>query len=552
MFEKSEIKALAEQLETPDHEVIIIGAGVSGIYQLYRLLEMGIDVTVLEAGAGPGGTWYWNRYPGPRFDSESWTYGYSFSKELLREWSWSEHFAGQGETLRYLKHVVEKFDLARHMHFNAKVLAARFEEDACQWRLELADGATLTCRFLVTAIGMLSAPTLPRIEGVEDFAGQAFHTYHWPAEKVEMAGKRVAVLGTGATAVQLIPLVADAAAELTVFQRRPNWCAPLLNSAITEAEQARIKATYDEIFARCKQTPGGFIHAPDRRKYEEVPEDVRLAFWEELYATPGFAVWVGNFVDVLVDPNANADYTAFIADKIRARVDDPVVAEKLIPKDHGFGTRRVPLETNYYEAYNRDNVHLVDLNETPIERVTAKGIQTTDREHDFDVIVWATGFDAITGAFDRIEFTGTDGRKLSDKWRDGPITCLGMQSAGFPNLIMISGPQGGSVATNFPRGIEEAVDWATDLIRHLREGGYHRIEATPEAEEAWLDHVKDTYSWSLLPTEKSWFTGYNSNLDGHDRLRYMIYNGAALPQAAERRGRQRLRGVPPGMTSPSP
>ena len=519
--------AVAEQQDTLDHEIIVIGAGVSGIYQLYRLLEMGADVQVLEAGAAPGGTWFWNRYPGARFDSESWTYGYSFSKELLQEWSWSEHFAGQPETLSYLNHVVDRFDMRRHMRFDAKVRTARFEEDGRLWRLEMEGGEQLTCRFLVTAIGMLSAPVLPRIEGVENFEGTAFHTYHWPAEKVELEGKRVGVLGTGATAVQLIPLVAEVADSLTVFQRRPNWCAPLLNARITDEEQARIKATYDEIFARCRETPGGFVHAPDRRRFDEVPEDVRLAFWEELYATPGFAVWVGNFVDVLVDARANAEYTAFIADKIRGRVNDPDLAEKLIPKDHGFGTRRVPLETNYYEAYNRDNVHLVDLNETPIQRVTTKGIRTSAQEHEFDVIIWATGFDAITGAFDRIEFTSSEGRTLREKWNDGPVTYLGLAASGFPNLLTISGPQSGSVATNFPRGIEEAVDWASALIRHLRSHGHTRIEATAEAEQAWLDHVKETYGWSLLPTAKSWFTGYNANIDGHDRLRHLIYNGGA-------------------------
>ena len=507
--------------------MIIIGAGVSGIYQLYRLLELGVDVTVLEAGGGPGGTWYWNRYPGARFDSESYTYGYSFSKELLEEWNWSEHFAGQPETLRYLNHVVDKFDLSRHMQFNCKVKAAVFDDDAQFWAVKLEDGRTLTTRLLLTAIGMLSAATMPLIEGVESFKGESFHTYYWPREPVDLEGKKVGILGTGATAVQIIAEIADKVDELTVFQRRPNWCAPLHNSPIDEETQAKIKASYDEIFERCRQTPGGFIHGPDRRKFHEVPEAERLAFWEELYASPGFGVWIGNFRDVLVDEDVNAEFTSFIADKIRGRVDDPVTAEKLIPTDHGFGTRRVPLETHYYEAYNRDNVHLIDINDTPIERVTPAGIKTSDQEHEFDVIIWATGFDAITGAFDRIEFVGTGGRKLSDKWLDGPITYLGLQTTGFPNMIILAGPQGGSVSTNFPRGIEEAVDWATDLITHLRDNGYSRVEPTQDAEDEWTEHVKDTYSYSLLGNTKSWFTGYNSNVAGHDKLRYMIYNGGA-------------------------
>jgi cation diffusion facilitator CzcD-associated flavoprotein CzcO len=528
---------LKAQLKTdtqPDHDVIIIGAGVSGIYQLYRLLEMGVNVTVLEAGGGPGGTWYWNRYPGARFDSESYTYGYSFSKELLEEWNWSEHFSGQPETLRYLNHVIEKFDLRDHMQFDAQVKSAAFDEETCSWTLTLANGRTLSTRFLLTAIGMLSAPTMPTIPGVEDFKGEAFHTYYWPQEPVDFAGKKVGVIGTGATAVQLIGEIADKVGELTVFQRRPNWCAPLHNAPIDAAEMDEIRANYDEIFARCKVTPGGFIHGPDRRKFADVTEDDRLAFWEELYNSPGFGVWLGNFRDVLVEEVPNEEFTKFIADKIRSRVDDPVTAEKLIPKDHGFGTRRVPMETHYFEAYNQDNVHLIDINETLIECITQDGIKTTDREYEFDIVIYATGFDAITGAFDRIEFTGVDGQKLSDKWVDGPITYLGLQTAGFPNLITIAGPQGGSVATNFPRGIEEAVEWNTELLKYLRKHNYNRIEPKADAEDEWTAHVKHTYSFSLLGNSKSWFTGYNSNVEGHDKIRYMIYNGGAV------RYRQRL------------
>jgi cation diffusion facilitator CzcD-associated flavoprotein CzcO len=350
---------------------------------------------------------------------------------------------------------------------------------------------------------------------------------------VDLAGKKVAVIGTGATGVQVIAEIADKVAELTVFQRRPNWCAPLNNAPIDEQTQANIKASYDEIFARCHETPGGFIHGPDRREFDEVPEEERRAFWEELYNSPGFGVWLGNFRDVLVEEHANAEYSRFIAEKIRQRVDDPAIAEKLIPKDHGFGSRRVPMETNYFEAYNRANVHLVDVNETPIERITAKGIKTTEREHEFDVIVYATGFDAITGAFDRITITGVDGRTLGEKWREGPVTYLGLQIAGFPNLMTLAGPQAGSVTTNFPRGIEEAVDWATALVKYLRENKFTRIEAARAAEDEWTAHVKALFDTSLLATAKSWFTGYNSNVDGHDKVRYMIYLGGA-PRYRER------------------
>jgi cation diffusion facilitator CzcD-associated flavoprotein CzcO len=509
------------------HELIIIGAGVCGIYQLHRLLQVDADVAVLEAGDDIGGTWYWNRYPGCRFDSESYTYGYSFSEELLQEWEWSEHFAGQPETLRYLNHVVDKFDLRPHMRFGAKVLTADFDDAANLWTLRLEDGRRFSCRFLLTAIGLLSAPTMPRIEGVDTFEGLAIHTYFWPHEPVTLEGKRVAVIGTGATGVQVIAEIADKVGELHVFQRRPNWCAPLHNRPITPDEQARIKASYDEIFERCARTPGGFLHGPDGRRFDEVPPEERLAFWEELYDSPGFAIWLANFREVLMDEEANAEFSEFVADKIRQRVKNPVVAEKLIPKDHGFGVQRVPMETRYYEAYNRDNVHLVDLQETPLERITPAGIRTTEREYEFDIIIYATGFDAITGAFDRIDITGPGGHKLRDKWLDGPETYLGVQVAGFPNLIMLAGPQGASVSTNFPRAIETAVDWTMGLIEHLRAHGYERVECTPQAEQAWVDEVKELYGMVLLRKARSWFTGYNSNVEGHDKVRYMIYNGGA-------------------------
>ena len=526
----------------PQYEAIIIGAGVCGIYQLYRLAELGVSVTVLEGGSDLGGTWYWNRYPGARFDSESYTYGFSFSKELLDEWSWSEHFSGQPENLRYLNHVADKFDLRKHMQFDCRVEAAHFDEDADLWRVSLEDGRTLTCRFLLTALGLLSTPTMPRVEGIEDFRGSSFHTFDWPEEPVDLTGKKVAVVGTGATGVQVIAEIADKVGELTVFQRRPNWCAPLNNRKITDEEMASIRARYDEIFEMCATTPGGFIHGPDRRKFHEVPDEDRRALWDRLYDEPGFGIWLANFRDIFMDEAANAEFSAYMADKIRQRVHDPVTAEKLIPKDHGFGVQRVPMETRYYEAYNRDNVHLVDLQETPIERITEAGIRTTEREYEFDIIVYATGFDAITGSFDRIDFRGVGGEKLRDRWADGPVTYLGMQVSGFPNLLTVAGPQSGSVSTNFPRGIEVAVDWATALLQHAWEHGYTRIEATPEAEAEWVQHVADMYQLVLLRKARSWFTGYNSNVEGRDdgRIRLMVYNGGApkyrkkLAEVAER------------------
>lgn len=511
----------------PDYEVIVVGAGVCGIYQLHRLLDLGINVTLLETGSGLGGTWFWNRYPGARFDSESITYGYSFSKELLQEWDWKERFSGQPENLRYLEYVAEKFDLRRHMQFNCNVDAAVFDDDATLWRVKVSDGRELSCRFLIPALGLLSAPTLPRYDGIDDFEGQAFHTYNWPTEPVEMAGKRVAVIGTGATGIQLIGEIADKVGDLTVFQRRPNWSAPLHNGEITAEEMQRIKARYDEIFEVCARTPGGFVHEPDRRPYWDVPREERLAMWERLYGEPGFGIWLANFRETFTDEEANAELSEFIAGKIRERVHDPVVAEKLIPKDHGFGVQRLPMETNYFEAYNRDNVHLVDLQETPIERLTPRGIRTTDREREFDIIVFATGFDAVTGAYERVDIRGVGGESLKEKWADGPVTYLGMQVAGFPNLLMPTGPQSASATTNFPRGIELAVDWTTDLLKYMWDHGYTRVEATPESEEDWGDQVRELYKKMLLRKAKGWFTGYNSNVAGHEQghMRYQVYNG---------------------------
>jgi len=511
----------------PDYEVIVIGAGVAGIYQIKRLVDLGIEATVLEAGSDLGGTWYWNRYPGCRFDSESYTYGYSFSKELLEQWHWKERYSSQPENLRYLNFVTDLFDLRRHMQFDCKVEAAHFDESRDIWRLRASDGRVMTCRFLVGALGLLSAATLPRYEGMGRFRGRSFHTYHWPQEGIDLKGKKVAIIGTGATAIQIIPEIAPEAAELTIFQRRPNWAAPLNNRTISEEEMGEIRARYDEIFATCARTPGGFEHEPDRRGFWEVSREERLALWDRLYAEPGFGIWLANFREIFTDEDANAELSEYIAERIRQRVKDPAVAEKLIPKDHGFGVQRVPLETHYYEAYNRDNVHLVDIGETPIERVTETGLRTSERDHEFDVIIYATGFDALSGAFDRIDIRGVGGEALREKWRDSVSTYLGMMVHGFPNFFMPSGPQSGSASTNYPRGIEIGVNWCTALLEYLWEHGYPRAEPTREAEERWTAHVKKMYSTMLMRKAKSWFTGYNSNVEGHEqgKIRYLVYNG---------------------------
>jgi cation diffusion facilitator CzcD-associated flavoprotein CzcO len=508
------------------YEVIVVGAGVAGIYQIKRLADLGVDALVLDAAPDLGGTWYWNRYPGARFDSESYTYGYSFSKELLDEWHWKERFSGQPENLRYLNYVADKFDLRKYMQFNCKVLSARFDETQDLWQLKISDGRELTCRFVVLAVGLLSIPTLPRLPGMDRFKGRAFHTHFWPHEPVDLAGKKVAVIGTGATSIQVIGEIADKVGELTVFQRRPNWSAPLNNAPISERDMADIRARYDEIFAACKRSPGGFEHEPDRRGFYEVTREERLALWDKLYDSPGFGIWLGNFREIFMDEAANAEFSEYIADRIRRRVKDPKVAEKLIPKDHGFGVQRVPLETQYLEAYNRDNVHLVDLKETPLKEVTEKGLRTSERDYEFDVIVYATGFDAITGAYDKIDVTGIDGQTLFGKWKDAPSTFLGMLTQGFPNLLMPTGPQSASASTNFPRGIENGVNWCMDLMQYMWDRGLTRVEPTREAEQRWTAHVVKMYEIMLMRKAKSWFTGYNSNVAGHEEgtIRYVVYN----------------------------
>ncbi|WP_076865668.1 flavin-containing monooxygenase [Bradyrhizobium mercantei] len=508
-------------------EVIVVGAGVAGIYQIKRLADLGIDATVLEAAPDLGGTWYWNRYPGCRFDSESYTYGFSFSRELLDEWHWKERFSGQPENLRYLNYVADKFDLRRHMQFNCKVETMQFDETRDVWQLKLGDGRALTCRFVVLAIGLLSAPTMPRVPGIEDFKGRSFHTYYWPHEPVDLAGKKVAVIGTGATGIQVIGEIADKVGQLTVFQRRPNWSAPLNNSEISEEEMADIRARYDEIFAACALTPGSFVHGPDKRGFYEVSRDERLALWDRLYDEPGFGIWLANFREIFMDEAANAELSEYIAGRIRGRVNDPRVAEKLIPRDHGFGVQRLPLETKYFEAYNRDNVHLVDLSETPLVRVTETGLRTTARDYEFDIIVYATGFDAITGAYDLIDIRGIGGARLADKWKQAPSTFLGMLVHGFPNLLMPTGPQSASASTNFPRGIENGVNWCTNLLQYMWARGLTRADATLEAQQRWTAHVVKMYEIMLMRKAKSWFTGYNSNVPGHEEgtVRYFVYNG---------------------------
>jgi len=375
-------------------------------------------------------------------------------------------------------------------------------------------------RFVIAAVGLLSAHYVPDIPGIESFKGESYHTSRWPKENVNLVGKRVAVIGTGATAVQLIPVIAKEVGHLTVFQRTPNYCAPLRNSLIDPETQRKIKASYPEIFKKCRETPAAFMHDFDPRKTLEVPKEERLALYEELWAQPGFKKWLGNFHDIMISKEANEDFAEFVRNKIRARVKNPVVAEKLVPKDHPFGSKRIPLETDYYEAYNRDNVLLVDLKETPIECITPKGIKTSDREYEFDVIIYATGFDAVTGALTRMDIRGEGGQTLKDKWADGPRNYLGIQIAGFPNFFIANA----AAFCNVPRCIEIVVEWISDCIGHLHKKSLKRITATPQAEDAWVEHSNELLAGSLLTQANSWFVG--ANIPGKKRA-FLLYANTA-------------------------
>jgi cation diffusion facilitator CzcD-associated flavoprotein CzcO len=518
--------ALTRTVATGDPDVIVIGAGVAGLYQLYRLRELGLSVRVHEAGSDVGGTWYWNRYPGARFDSESWSYGYSFSEELLQEWEWPEHFSAQPDTLRYLEFVADKFDLRRDIRFRSRVVAASFDDVADRWTITLEDGRQDRARLLITALGPLSAHTLPNIVGRDSFSGQAFHTARWPREGVSLAGKRVGIIGTGATAIQCITAIAREVGSLTVFQRTPNWAAPLHNRRITPEEQTKIKASYGEIFERCRETSTCFIHQTDPRKALEVSAEEREAFWEKLYSEPGFGIWVGNFADVLMDKRANALASDFVAKKIRERVRDPKVADKLIPKNHGFGTRRLPLESGYFEVYNQPNVRLVDLNETPIECITPSGLRTSAEDFAFDVLIYATGFDGVTGPYDRIDIVGPGGRRLRDDWTGMPRTFLGMLADGFPNLLMVLGPH--TARGNIPRNIEEIVDWLTGLLAHMQTHGLRRVETRRTEVDRWVAEVERAVEGQLFNEINSWQTGVNRNVEGRQVRRVLGYYGGAL------------------------
>ena len=506
-------------MTTRDVDVLVVGAGITGIYQLYRAREAGFTAQLLEAGSGVGGTWYWNRYPGARFDSESYTYAYLFSQELFNDWHWREHFASQPEIEAYLNHVVDRFDLRRDIRCGATVTAAFFDESSGTWTVTLGDGGTVRARFLVAATGVLSVPYFPEVPGRENYRGEQYHTGLWPTTPVDFVAKRVAVIGTGSSGVQLIPVIAGDVASLTVYQRTANWCTPLNNEPIDPDEQARLRADFGAIRETLNTSPTGFLHpAHDRGTFDDGTEQ-RRAFFEEMWNSPGFTKLTSHYTDLTTDHAANAEWCEFIAGKIRSIVQDPDTAEKLIPKDHRYAEKRPPFVTGYYETFNDPKVTLVDLARTPMIRMTSNGIETAEGLREHDMVVWATGFDFGTGALARMDVRGRAGLRLSEHWGDGPRTFLGLQTTGFPNFFFPGGPH--AAAGNNPRYNGDQVDFVTELLTYVRDHDYDTIEVGDAAEAKWTTMVDRGAALSPFG-EISYYFG--SNIPGKPR-KYLLNSG---------------------------
>lgn len=517
----AELQNLALPVEALD--ALIIGAGFSGLYQLHALRDrLGLSVLVLEAAEGVGGTWYWNRYPGARCDSESHSYCYTFSDELLREWEWSERYPEQPEIMRYLNHVADRFDLRRSIRFGTRVVSAEYDEPANLWRVRTERGETVSARYLVTAVGCLSTANVPAIEGLGSFEGSWYHTGAWPHEGVDFTGKRVGLVGTGSTGIQAAPVIAETAAHLTVFQRTANYSVPANNGPLTPEFRRYLEENYDEIKRIMRETTNGHpFRISDRSALDATPEE-RMALYEAAWAKGGLQ-FRATFRDLLTDMAANETAAAFIKAKIREIVKDPARAELLADIDHPYAAKRPPIDTGYFETFNRDNVSLVNVRAAPITCITPKGIQTTEAEYPLDIIVFATGFDALTGPLLRLGLRGRDGVSLRDAWAAGPRSYLGLGIAGFPNLFTITGPGSPSVLCNMPVPIEQHVEWITDCIAHLRANGIARIEAKPDAADRWVEEVNAAADATLLPqASSSWYLG--ANVPGKPRV-FMPYAG---------------------------
>ncbi|CAM3007687.1 NAD(P)/FAD-dependent oxidoreductase [Prescottella defluvii] len=505
----------------PTFDAVIVGAGFAGLYALHSLRRRGMSVRLFEAGAGVGGTWFWNRYPGARCDVDSADYSYSFDDALQQEWVWTERYPAQPEILRYLEHVADRFGLREDITFGTRVTAAHFDDERGLWTITTDGGDAVTARWTVMATGPLSSARIPDIAGLDTFAGEIHHTANWPEQGVDFGGKRVGVIGTGSSGVQAIPVIAEQAAELTVFQRTPGFVLPARNRPLGPSELAEIKADYPTRRQLQRESHGGWILPPPVGLALETAPEVRIKEYETRWAAGGLAFQT-TFGDVMMDPAANETAAEFVRSKIRETVTDPATAEALCPKGYPLGAKRVCVGTDYYETYNRDNVELVDLRATPIEAIVSEGIRTGAGVHDLDALVFATGFDAMTGALDAIDIRGRDGVTLRETWEAGPRTYLGVSVAGFPNLFVLAGPGSPSVLSNVVVSIEQHVEWVIGYLDHMRETGARFAEATLEAQNEWVDHVTGIAVGSLYMQADSWYLG--ANVPGKPRI-FMPYLG---------------------------
>jgi cation diffusion facilitator CzcD-associated flavoprotein CzcO len=507
-----------DDVRAGEFDAVVIGAGFSGLYMLHKLRDdLGLTVRVYEAGGDVGGTWYWNRYPGARCDSDSYIYCYSFDKQLWLDWEWSERYPEAPEIRSYLQHVADRFDLPKDIQFSTRVTAAAFDEETGRWRITTDAGETVTARYLISAVGSLSAVNTPKFPGIDSFAGDSYHTGHWPHEGVDFTGKRVGMIGTGASAVQSIPLIARQAADLTVFQRTANYVVPANNGPVPEHVRQARKADYEGIRERLRNSNFGFELYFEEKGALETTHEERYRVLQERWDEGGFGIWLGSYVDIFFVEEANGYVREFLHDRIREKVHDPETAELLVPKGYPFGCKRNPLDSGYFETFNRENVHLVDVKANPVTEITPAGVRLGDgTEYGFDALVYATGFDAMTGPLTRIDIRGRDGRRLRDKWAEGPRTYLGLASHGFPNLFTITGPQSPSVLSNMPVSIEQHVEFIGRIIGDMRERGAELIEPTPEAEDAWVDHVAVQAAGTLFPTADTWYMG--ANIPGKPRV----------------------------------
>ena len=512
------------------YDAIIIGAGFSGLYQLHQLRDqLGLSVLLLEAGEGVGGTWYWNRYPGARCDSESYTYCYSFSQSLHEDWQWTERYPEHGEIRRYLNLVADKFALRPDIRFGTRVAGAAFDEAANRWAVTTTAGEVYQAQFFITAVGCLSSANIPKLAGLDTFKGQWYHTGAWPHDGVDLTGKRVGLIGTGSTGIQATPVIADQAQHLTVFQRTANYSVPARNAPMTDEFQAYVKANNVAIRAKAKSTPNGHPFDMFEKSALDVPAAEREQRYEDAWQAGGLR-FRAVFADLLHNKAANDTASDFLRAKIRAIVHDPATAAMLTPTDHPFASKRPPIDTNYFETFNRPDVALVDVKATPILEVTPDGIRTTDATYPLDVIVFATGFDAMTGPLLAMDIHGAGGRSLRQDWAAGPRTYLGLQTAGYPNMFTVTGPGSPSVLTNMPVAIEQHTQWITACIRHMRDNGLTRIETTQEAADAWVDEVNAAANATLLPqANSSWYLG--ANIPGKPRV-FMPYAGGMARYAA--------------------